>query len=375
MMYVKAVSHQDYLSFIEKQPLGNFMQYPSWAKVKSEWENDCLGWFNDEGKLVGCALVLYRKLPGINKYLAYIPRGPVIDWKSKNLKEWFEPLFEYLRERNAFSVKMEPPVVRAKWKTPTIRQYLKEIREHELKGKRLKDLGPDEVDGHTEYVLQELKDMGWKGKEGEGGFSAIQPQYVFRLPLTDRSLDEIFAGFHTNWRRNVRKSEKQGVEVTVGTEEELKEFYELLKVTAERDRFSVRGYPYFHRMYQALSKEDPNRFRLYMARHEGQLLASTIFIHTNGHTWYLYGASGNEKREKMPNHAIQWKMIQDAHAMGAHTYDFRGISDTLDESDHLYGLLRFKLGFGGEACELIGEWDYPLQPLLHWAFDMYMKKR
>ncbi|SGO99790.1 Uncharacterized protein involved in methicillin resistance [Mycobacterium tuberculosis] len=68
-------------------------------------------------------------------------------------------------------------------------------------------------------------------------------------------------------------------------------------------------------------------------------------------------------------------MIQDAHELGAHTYDFRGISDALDESEPLYGLLRFKLGFGGEACELIGEWDYPLQPILHWAFDMYMKKR
>ncbi|MDR6226460.1 lipid II:glycine glycyltransferase FemX [Desmospora profundinema] len=376
MKHVKVVSREDYLSFIEKQPLGNFMQYPSWAEVKTEWENDRLGWFDEEGKLVGCGLVLYRKLPGLNKYLAYIPRGPVINWKDKNLKDWFEPLFQYLRERNTFSVKMEPPVVRAKWKTPTIRKYLKEIRDHDLKGKRLRDLGPDEVDGHAEYVLQELNDMGWKGSEGEGGFSAIQPQYVFRLPLKGRTLDEIFADFHTNWRRNVRKSEKQGVEVTVGKgEEDLREFYELLKVTAERDRFTVRSFSYFQTMYRALSEENPNRIRLYMARHEGQLLASTIFTQTNGHTWYLYGASSNEKREKMPNHAIQWRMIQDAHAMGAHTYDFRGISDTLDQSDPLYGLLRFKLGFGGEACQLIGEWDYPLQPLLHWAFDMYMKKR
>lgn len=375
MVQVEVVSREDYLSFIKTQSLGNFMQYPSWGDLKTEWKNDLLGWFDAEGRMVGCALVLYRKLPGMNKYLAYIPRGPVIDWTTKELKEMFEPLFDYLRQKNVFSVKMEPPVTRAKWKTPTIKKFLKEIRQHNLKGKTLRDVGPDELDGHAEYIQQELNAMGWRRKESEGGFSAIQPQYVFRLPLKDRSLDDIFAGFHTNWRRNVRKSEKQGVEVSEGEEKDLKEFYDLLKVTAERDQFAVRGFSYFERMYKELKKEDPNRIRLYMAKYEGKLLASTIATYSNGHTWYLYGASGNEMREKMPNHAIQWKMIQDAHAMGAHTYDFRGISHTLDESNPLYGLLRFKLGFGGEACELIGEWDYPLQPLLHWAFDMYMKKR
>lgn len=374
-MQVEVVSREDYLSFIEKQPLGNFMQYPSWAEVKTEWKNDLLGWFDTEGQMAGCALILYRKLPGLNKYLAYLPRGPVIDWEAKNINEWFEPLFEFLRRRNVFSIKMEPPVVRAKWKTPTIKNYLKEVRNHDLKGKTFRDLGPDEVDAHAEYVQQELTAMGWKKKEAEGGFSAIQPQYVFRLPLQDRTLDEVFAGFHSNWRRNVRKSEKQGVEVIEGGLEELPQFYDLLKVTAVRDKFSVRSYSYFETMYKSLKKEDPNRIRLYLAKYEDQLLASTLAIHSNGHTWYLYGASGNELREKMPNHAIQWRMIQDAHEVGAHTYDFRGISDSLDESEPLYGLLRFKLGFGGEACELIGEWDYPLQPVLHWAFDMYMKKR
>ncbi|SDW24429.1 Lipid II:glycine glycyltransferase (Peptidoglycan interpeptide bridge formation enzyme) [Marininema mesophilum] len=375
MMHVEVVSPKDYYSFIEGQQLGNFMQYPSWGQVKTEWQHDLLGWFDQDQSMVGCGLVLYRKLPGLNKYLAYIPRGPVIDWGSKRLSDWFEPLFEFLRRKNVFSIKMEPPLVRAKWNTPKIKNYLSEIRNFGLKGKRLKDLGPDYVDGKTEFVQQELTAMGWKKGESEGGFSAIQPEYVFRLPLENRSLDEIFADLHTNWRRNVRKSEKQGVVVTEGGEEDLREFYDLLKVTATRDKFGIRSYSYFETMYRTMKKEDPNRVRLYLAKYEDRLLASTIAIQTNGHVWYLYGASDNEMREKMPNHAIQWKMIQDAHAMGAHTYDFRGISDTLDEEDHLYGLLRFKLGFGGEACQLIGEWDYPLQPLLHWAFEMYMKKR
>lgn len=121
--------------------------------------------------------------------------------------------------------------------------------------------------------------------------------------------------------------------------------------------------------------EAADRIALYLAEDQEELLAATLAVHSNDHSWYLYGASSNEKREKVPNHAIQWRMIQDAYQLKAHTYDFRGISPTLDESDPLFGLLRFKLGFGGEACEMISAWDYSLQPLLYRAFQLYLKGR
>jgi lipid II:glycine glycyltransferase (peptidoglycan interpeptide bridge formation enzyme) len=68
-------------------------------------------------------------------------------------------------------------------------------------------------------------------------------------------------------------------------------------------------------------------------------------------------------------------MLKDAYAAGADVYDMRGISDTLDESDHLFGLIQFKLGTGGQAVEHIGEWDLPLNKLLYKAFEAYMAVR
>ena len=56
-------------------------------------------------------------------------------------------------------------------------------------------------------------------------------------------------------------------------------------------------------------------------------------------------------------------MIRGALDVGAEVYDLRGISDTLDPDDHLFGLIQFKLGTGGEAVEYLGEWDYPAEPL------------
>ncbi len=121
--------------------------------------------------MAGCALILYRKLPGLNKYLAYLPRGPVIDWEAKNINEWFEPMFEFLRRRNVFSIKMEPPGCTGEMEDSTIKNYLKEVRDHDLKGKTFRDLGPDEVDAHAEYVQKNEQRWAGRKKEAEGGFA------------------------------------------------------------------------------------------------------------------------------------------------------------------------------------------------------------
>jgi lipid II:glycine glycyltransferase (peptidoglycan interpeptide bridge formation enzyme) len=68
-------------------------------------------------------------------------------------------------------------------------------------------------------------------------------------------------------------------------------------------------------------------------------------------------------------------MIRDALAEGCEVYDLRGITDTLDEDDPHVGLIRFKIGTGGEAVEYAGEWDLPISKVLYTAFDLYMKRR
>jgi lipid II:glycine glycyltransferase (peptidoglycan interpeptide bridge formation enzyme) len=104
-------------------------------------------------------------------------------------------------------------------------------------------------------------------------------------------------------------------------------------------------------------------------------MSASLAVRVNGHTWDLYSARRSEQMDDPSSYLLRWKMIQDAYQQGDSIFDFRGISTTLDENDPLFELLQFKIGFGGEACELMGEWDYPVIPMLHWAFDMYMKRR
>ena len=182
------------------------------------------------------------------------------------------------------------------------------------------------------------------------------------------------------WRRNIKKAAKDGVEVVSSTTAaealaSLTAFHELYVHTAERDHFTPRPLSYFQTMFEALGSEEPDRIRLYLARHEGDLVAATIWIRVGGHTWYSYGASSTEKRDVRGSNAVQWAMIRDALAAGADVYDLRGITDTLDPDDSHVGLIQFKVGTGGEAVEYAGEWDLPLNRPLYKAFDLYMKRR
>ena len=371
---VRTITPDEHLAFLRQQRSASFLQTPAWGRVKSEWRAESLGWSDGSGSLVGAGLVLYRQLPKVKRYLAYLPEGPVIDWDSDELGDWLAPMTRHLADRGAFGVRMGPPVVTRRWSAAVVKKGVAD----DTVG-RLTEIAPTERSQSGARVVSQLRDLGWVPQTTEGGFAAGQPQYNFQIPLAGRTEDDVLKGMNQQWRRNIKKAAKEGVEVTrvpaehLGTA--LEEFHTLYAHTAERDHFTPRPLSYFRTMFEALGAEEPDRIRLYLARHEGDLVAATIWVRVGGHTWYSYGASSTEKREVRGSNAAQWAMIQDSLAAGADTYDLRGITDTLDADDSHVGLIQFKVGTGGEAVEYAGEWDLPLRPLLYKAFDLYMKRR
>jgi lipid II:glycine glycyltransferase (peptidoglycan interpeptide bridge formation enzyme) len=367
---VRAISAEENLAFLAARPSASFLQCPSWGAVKREWDHESIGWYDDAGSLVGVGLVLLRQVPKVKKFLAYLPEGPVIDWAADDLGAWLTPMVEHLRERGAFGVRMGPPVPVRRWSARTVKAAIAEGA-----AKRLDDVAPDDTSQVGQRVVAALRSLGWQPPEPDGGFSAGQPQHVFQLPLADRSEDELLSGFNQLWRRNIKKAEKAGVTVSLGTAEDLPAFHTLYLETAARDGFTGRPLSYFQQMWSAMRAEDPDRIRLYLAWHEGELVAATTLVRVGEHAWYSYGASSSEKRDVRGSNAIQWQMMRDARAAGATVYDLRGITDTLDSDDPHFGLIQFKLGTGGEAVEYAGEWDLPLNRLLYKAFDLYMSRR
>ena len=377
---VRTITPAEHLAHVRAQRSASFLQTPAWGTVKSEWRAESIGWFRGGGgEPVGSALVLYRQLPKVKRYLAYLPEGPVIDWSTEDLGEWLAPLTRHLKRSGAFGVRIGPPVVVARWSAAAIKQGIADESVH-----RLSDVPPTERSVEGARVVSQLQELGWRQQQTEGGFAAGQPKYNFHVPLRrtegreagePRTEDEVLAGMNQQWRRNIKKAAKAGVEVRVGTADDLPAFHELYVHTAERDGFTPRPLGYFRTMLEALGAEEEDRIRLYLAEHEGDLVASTLAIRVGGHVWYSYGASSSEKRDVRGSNAIQWRMMQDAIAAGADVYDLRGITDTLDAGDPHVGLIQFKVGTGGEAVEYAGEWDLPLNRVLYKAFSLYMRRR
>ena len=373
---MRSIPAADHLAFIEGRDSASFLQTPAWAAVKSEWGAESIGWY-DGDQLVGAGLVLYRQLPKVRRYLAYLPEGPVLDWaaaSADDLETWLAPMAGHLKKQGAFAVRMGPPVVMRRWDAASVKAGIADDA-----CARLGELPPLERNPVGARVVGHLEDHGWRKVAVEGGFSAGQPAFNFQIPLVAdgarRTEDDVLAGMNQQWRRNIKKATKAGVEVGRGTDTDLKAFHDLYAHTAERDHFTPRPLSYFQTMYDAMSAEDPGRITLWLASHEGDLVAATIAIRVGRHSWYSYGASSTDKRDVRGSNAVQWAMIRDAMEQGAEVYDLRGITETLDGDDPHIGLIQFKVGTGGEAVEYAGEWDLPLNALLYKGFSLYMERR
>lgn len=377
---VRAISAEQHRGWIATRSSVSFLQLPEWGKVKAGWRPQSIGWFQGS-TLVGAGLVLYRPIPRLkSRSLAYLPEGPDIDWLRERLptvplREWLDPLLAHCKAEGAFQVKMGPPVAIRRWQADTVKDVMARAGEPGVPG-RIGEIPADWHSAAAAAAVDALRAAGWVQEASDGaGFGDVQPRYVFQINLADRTLEEVFAGFNQLWRRNIRKAEKAGVDVTRGGYDDLAAFHEVYVETAQRDHFTPRGLGYFQRMWTELNGIDPDRLRLYIARHDGHVAAATLMVIVGKHSWYSYGASTTADRDVRPSNALQWRMISDAHSAGCSIYDLRGISDTLDPANHLYGLVQFKVGTGGFAQEYVGEWDHTLRPMWARAFTAYQSRR
>ncbi|MFJ5259262.1 lipid II:glycine glycyltransferase FemX [Streptomyces sp. NPDC088387] len=371
--FVREITRADHLAHLRNNPDASHLQIPEWGDVKPDWLPESVGWFED-GELITTALVLYRPLPGTRRYLAYLPDGPSIDWRSPRLDRWLDPLVAHLRRIGAFSVRIGPPLVVRHWDAATVTAG---IADPDVR--HLRELPVDGVDGYALDAVERLKRLGWRqcDPDDSNGFGLGQPRYGCRIPLAGRSMDDLRAALAPHWEQSLLTAETAGVRVDFGTARDLPDFHRLYTATAGRDGFRARPLGYFQRMWAALNAEDQDRLQLYLAQYGGEVLSAALMISVGSRVWHSYAASGRLGRELRPSSALLWTMLGDAHATGAQTYDLRSVSPQLAE-DRLLGRLLFKTGAGGQAVEYVGEWELPLGGqgrLLHKALGVYLSRR
>jgi lipid II:glycine glycyltransferase (peptidoglycan interpeptide bridge formation enzyme) len=171
-------------------------------------------------------------------------------------------------------------------------------------------------------------------------------------------------------RYNIHLACRRGVNVCEADHNNLKVWYELYKETAQRNRIVLPDIEYFRAVLRTRASDSlsPAQVHLLLAEESGDVLAGMFLVITEKRATYLYGASSSKKRNLMPAYALQWKAIERAKKSGCNEYDMFGISPTADPSHPMYGLYRFKSGFGGEIFHRQGCWDYPLDEPLYEKF-------
>lgn len=310
------IDEKEYNEFLEKHEKGHYAQSLEWAKVKSDWKNEIIVVRDEKGQIKASLSILIRKLPYINYSIMYAPRGPVCDLDDeKSFKELIEKTDKLAKKYKAFMLKMDPDILASN------NEFKNMAKKYGFK------------------VEEKIKDVN----------TLLQPRYVFRLDLKDKTEDEIFSAFHSKTRYNIRLATRKGVTIREGKREDLQQFQDILETTGTRDGFFIRKKEYFEHLYDSFDKE---HLKLVFADYQGKPIACVLNIFYGNKEWYLYGGSLNEHRNVMSTYLLQWEMIKQAIERKMDCYDFRGVCAT-DETHYNEGLYRFKKGFNADFIEFM----------------------
>ena len=338
MEILKREQYREYEEFVSRHLRGVFTQSIFWGEVKNNWQFEVVVSRNNEDKIQGGCVILIQKIPYFGTSFLYSPRGPICDiYETAVMDDLKQGIDQVAKIYNAHLFKMDPDVL------------------------------------HTDdRFIDYMKSRGYRRHYGKQGFETIQARFNYRLKLKGKTEQQVIMGFRQKARYNVHYAARQGVTIEVKGKEALDEFMKVYRATGIRDGFTIRPKDYFERFLDSLGEH----VRLYMGYYKGEAVCGAVTTNYGGKCSYIYGASSNKHRKLMPNYLMQWEMIKWAIETNCYMYDFQGVSGDIDnEKNPMYGLYRFKRGFGGEIEELAGEFDYVYRPLVNTMFSLAMVLR
>jgi lipid II:glycine glycyltransferase (peptidoglycan interpeptide bridge formation enzyme) len=326
------------------------MQSSRWGDFKARF-----GWqvervrLGEGGQTVAGAQVLFRPLPW-GQTLAYVPKGPLVDWEEpEQVRSLLAAIDALARRRRAVALKIEPPASFLRGDGSTARTTL-----------------PDDP-----QAAALLSSYGFRSGH------PVQPRSTIVVDLRPEP-DEILAQMKSKWRYNVRLSARKGVGVREGAEDDLPAFQRLMEETGQRDGFAVHSGAYHAAAFELFVPQGQAVWLL--AEHEERLLAAIVVFAFGDKSWYFWGASSGERRNLMPNHALQWASMRWARERGCRIYDLWGIPDEAGSAPEeyedpenwgtggLWGVYRFKRGFGGRIVRGVGAWDRVYSAPGYWLY-------
>lgn len=310
---IPEISLAQWETFLANHPEAHLLQTSAWGELKSAF-----GWrVRRVQEADSGGQILFRYFP-LGFSLAYVPKGPIGPW----LPTLLPALDQVCRAQRAFALKIEPD----------------------------EDENPE--------TAQLLRHHGFHPSR-----HVIQPRRTLVVDLRGTE-EEILAKMHQKTRYNIRLAARK--DICIQTWEDLDSFGAMMLETAKRDGFGAHAAAYYKKAYELF--QPLGKAELLVAEFEKEPIAALMVFSQGWRAWYLYGASSNKERNRMPTYLLQWEAMRWARQRGCTEYDLWGIPDykfeTLEEDfpakeSGLWGVYRFKRGFGGRIVRSIGAWDRP----------------
>ncbi|MCC5891988.1 lipid II:glycine glycyltransferase FemX [Exiguobacterium sp.] len=396
-----SLTEKEHDDFVKTHDRGDLLQLSSWANVKRQngWSGERIAVATD-GTVTGVALLLFKQVPKLPFTLCYAPRGFVVDYDDvASLRALTEEAKRVAKARRAITIKIDPNVDR------------------------------DEVPG----LLTEMADLGFTHKGYGGGFDYAQPRFTMETDLRPSEKDIFAKFHHkfrynvrlaekkgivcTEVGRDGLKTFADLMKVTGDRDgfairglDYFENLYDCLQpgdarlfltklepsIALDQQRATLdKAKRELEKIERALEKETvekkltslsnrqkqtsdqiekietalPELVQLHEKYPNGLVLSGGLLTLAGRRSYYLYGASSNEFREFMPNHLMQWTMMQAAKASGAERYDFGGVSGSTAPDDEYAGLYAFKSGWGSDQIEKVGEFDLVMNRPLYFALE------
>lgn len=387
---------EEYTEFTRKHELRNFLQSKEMAEVsKKQNTKDYYVGVKENDKIIAATRLVAWKNK-LNQVYFYAPRGPLLDYKNKEVLTFFtKEIKKYIKNKKGYVLHIDPVIIH---------------KERDINGEIIEN-GIDNT-----QIINNLKQIGYHHQGFNISYDySKQIRWVFCLDIENKTEQEIFKNMKQNHRNIINKTEKFAIEIKELTYDELPIYKKITEDTSERRSFQDKPLTYYQKIYKEFVSKNEAKFivaylnveknisnlqeqleienkkyqksseinpesgktkelkitvnslekRIKEAKEllkEGKLipLSAALFIMYEGEITYLFSGSYEKYMNYYAQYAIQWYMIKYGIKNNFKIYNFYGITGNFDKKDPEYGVYEFKKGFGGQVVEYIGDFELPI---------------
>ncbi len=174
-----------------------------------------------------------------------------------------------------------------------------------------------------------------------GTNSYLEYEHIIDL---DGNEDNLFSGFESTTKRNIRKAIKENVRVYQDQSlEAVNQFYQLNSITRQRHGLPPQPYSFFKNLFNIILKN--NFGTIFLAKKDNKIIAGAVYLHIGKKALYKFGASDMSYQKLRANNLVMWEAIKLYNSNGYSEFSF-GKTEPNNE-----GLRRFKNGWSVRELE------------------------